>query len=73
MLYYQYTKGLKLQVPLGGTFSDPGCFVQSNALGKASAITITTTLSGTAAPHTKRSPFECLQTPLIVPCPLLIT
>ena len=38
-----------MQVPLGGVFKDPGCFVQSTGVSKASPVTVTTTLSGTAA------------------------
>ena len=41
-----------LQVPLGSTFKDPGCFAQATALGKSSPVTVTATLPGTA-------PFTC--------------
>ena len=61
MLYYQLSKCLTLQVPLGGTFKDPGCFVKSTAVGKDSPITITATLSGPAALHTELQQHECLQ------------
>lgn len=59
-----------MQVALGGTFKDPGCFVQSTAVAKASPVTITATLSGTAALHTSQYQLERLQNPLIVPCSL---
>lgn len=61
ILYNQLSKCLTLQVLLGGTFKDPGCFVQSTAVGKASPTAITATISGPAALHTKLHQRECLQ------------
>ena len=52
---FQIRKWLLLQVPLGGTFKDPGCFAQSAAVGKSSPVTATASLSGTAAFQVNRA------------------
>ncbi len=35
-----------MQIPLGGTFKDPGCFASSTAPGKSSPVTVSASVEG---------------------------
>jgi hypothetical protein len=35
-----------MQIPLGGTFKDPGCFASSSAPGKSSPVTVSASVEG---------------------------
>ncbi len=38
-----------MQIPLGGTFKDPGCFASSTAPGKSSPVTVSASVEGTTS------------------------
>ena len=41
-----------MQIPLGGTFKDPGCFASSTAPGKSSPVTVSASVEGTTSAAT---------------------